>query len=239
MRLFIFAIFPILFFGNLVFAQIIPIENGKVYVCPLAKDLNQVNPKCDCRVDLILREKVEKECKIDGKTYQMFLTIEEYDGKEYYKILGFENGGAGINLPPEAKISGNTEGKVGETLTFDASLSFDPNADPLDFYWELEGKEKKEGKIVSFNFPTPGNFILKLTVSDGMEEHSTFAEISIKKENFSLSQSQKIPKETPFLTETPPPSLIENAFEETPTQTPTFFQKESSETKEKANLEVK
>ncbi len=71
-------------------------EEVIVYVCPLAKNMKEVNPWCDCRIDLKLNETVNFTCPLNGKTYEMTLTITYYEGKEYYAILGFENGGAGV-----------------------------------------------------------------------------------------------------------------------------------------------
>ena len=71
-------------------------EEAVVYVCPLAKNMEEVNPSCPCRIDLKLNETVTSTCPLNGKTYEMTLTITNYEGKEYYTILGFENGGARV-----------------------------------------------------------------------------------------------------------------------------------------------
>ncbi len=92
----------ILSFGFAIFhfslAQNLSFEEEQVYVCPFATSLEEVNPDCECRIDLKLGEEVVKECK--GKTYRMTLTVTEYEGKEYYTISGFENGGAGVMAKP-------------------------------------------------------------------------------------------------------------------------------------------
>ena len=74
------------------------INETQVYVCPLATSLEEVNPDCECRIDLSLGKETTKEC--NGKVYQMSLGIGEYEGKEYYLIYGFENGGAGVFEKP-------------------------------------------------------------------------------------------------------------------------------------------
>ncbi len=69
-------------------------DNGAiVYVCPSAASLEEVNPSCEGRIDLRLGE------TINGMT----LTITNYEGKDYYTILGFENGGAGV-LAQEVRL---------------------------------------------------------------------------------------------------------------------------------------
>ncbi len=64
-----------------------------IYICPNATSLEEVNPSCEGRIDLRLGE------TINGMT----LTITNYEGKDYYTILGFENGGAGV-LAQEVRL---------------------------------------------------------------------------------------------------------------------------------------
>ena len=73
-------------------------NDAQVYVCPFATSLEEINPDCECRIDLKLGEETIKEC--NGKTYQMSLGIGEYEGKEYYVVYGFESGGAGVFEKP-------------------------------------------------------------------------------------------------------------------------------------------
>jgi len=162
-----------LVFSSFVLAQKLPLSEGQVYVCPLAKKLKEVNPWCDCRIDLEVGKRQITNCPLNGKTYEMVLEIEEYEGKEYYLILGFESGGAGINFSPQAESGGPYEAFVGEKIIFDASHSFDENKDPLKFRWDFEGDGVWDTdwldnpKIeVSFDKEFEGN--LKLEVSDGM-----------------------------------------------------------------------
>ncbi|MDI6883498.1 MAG: hypothetical protein QMC93_03535, partial [Patescibacteria group bacterium] len=61
-------------------------ERNGVYICPQATSLEEVNPDCPGRIILKL-----------GETKNgMTLGITEYEGKKYYVIYGFENGGAGV-----------------------------------------------------------------------------------------------------------------------------------------------
>ena len=66
---------------------------GTVYVCPNATSLDEVYYGCPEMIILRLGE------TINGMT----LTITNYNGKEYYTILGFVNGGAGV-LEQEARL---------------------------------------------------------------------------------------------------------------------------------------
>ncbi|RLC60252.1 MAG: hypothetical protein DRI01_10410, partial [Chloroflexi bacterium] len=57
-----------------------PSNQFSVYVCPQAKSLEEINPRCPGRVILGL-----------GKTIEgMTLTITNYEGKDYYLVLGLE-----------------------------------------------------------------------------------------------------------------------------------------------------
>ena len=112
--------------------NLISLENpfpgeGTVYICPEAASLTEINPRCPGRIILKLGE------TIDGLT----LTTTDYEGQEYYMVLGFENGGGAVNLPPTANAQGPYEGYAGLSITFDASSSTDPNNDPLQYRWDF------------------------------------------------------------------------------------------------------
>jgi energy-coupling factor transporter ATP-binding protein EcfA2 len=193
-----------LIFASAVFAQIHYNEEGQVYVCPLATKIEEINPRCDCRIDLILGEIVTSTCPVNGESYEMRLEITEYEGKEYYAILGFENGGAGINFPPIAKILAPSEGYVGQEIFFDGSQSFDQNGDPLEYSWDFGNSEIIRGQKISYIFKNPGDYLINLTVFDGMATSSTTTKVKISA--ISVSGSKVLEKETPILS-TPTQSL--------------------------------
>jgi hypothetical protein len=215
-------IFILLIFPIFTFAQNLPAKEGKVYVCPLAKSIEEINPRCDCRIDLILGETIKSDCPLNGETYEMTLTITEYEGKEYFTILGFKNGGAGVNFEPEAKISAPSEGYVGQEILFDGSQSSDQNKDPLDFYWDFGDEKIKTGQKISYIYQNPGEYTIILTVSDGMSFSSTTKTIKILPSKFALSnqsfekEENKILKEIKKITKI---LKIENQKEETETST--------------------
>jgi hypothetical protein len=185
-----------LIFASSIFAQIPYNEEVKVYVCPLATKMEEINPRCDCRIDLILGEIVKSTCPINRKNYEMILEITEYEGKEYFAILGFENGGAGINFPPTAKILAPSGGYVGQEIFFDGSQSFDQNGDPLEFFWDFGNNEIIKGQKVSYIFKNPGEYLITLRVFDGMATSSTTTKMKIS--TFSISGSKILQKETPL-----------------------------------------
>jgi len=165
-----------LIFAGFVLAQI-PYEEGKVYVCPLAKSMEEINPRCECRIDLILGETVTSTC--GTTTYEMTLTITEYEGKEYFAILGFENGGAGVNFEPKAKILVPSQAYVGQEILFDGSQSSDPNDDPLDFYWNFGDENSANGEKAKHIYQNPGEYLVTLTVDDGMVSSTATTTIKI------------------------------------------------------------
>jgi hypothetical protein len=167
-----------LIFSSFVFAQI-PYEEGKVYVCPLATDKNEVNPRCDCRIDLVLGETVTSTCPVNGESYELTLTITEYGGDEFYAILGFVNGGAGVNFEPRAKISAPSEGYVEQEILFDGSQSFDPNEDPLVFAWDFGDGITSTSEKTSHIYQNPGEYLITLTVDDGMASYTATTTIKI------------------------------------------------------------
>jgi energy-coupling factor transporter ATP-binding protein EcfA2 len=186
-----------LIFASSVFAQIHYNEEGQVYVCPLATKIEEINPRCDCRIDLILGEIVTSTCPVNGENYEMRLEITEYEGKEYFAILGFENGGGGINFPPIAKISAPSEGYVGQEIFFDGSQSFDQNGDPLEYSWDFGNSEIIRGQKISYIFKNPGDYLINLTVFDGMATSSTTTKVKISA--ISVSGSKVLEKETAVL----------------------------------------
>jgi PKD repeat protein len=75
------------------------------------------------------------------------------------------------NSPPTAVITGPTSAGVGDTLTFDASASFDPDQDPLTYSWTIEG-QNYSGVQISHTFNNAGNVIVSLVVNDGQASSS-------------------------------------------------------------------
>jgi len=170
-------IFFLLIFPIFTLAQNLPAKEGKVYVCPLAKSMEEINPRCKCRVDLVLGETVTSTCQTT--TYEMTLTITEHEGKEYFAILGFENGGAGVNFEPKAKILAPSEGYLGQEILFDGSQSFDPNDDPLVFVWDFGDGVTSTDKKPTHIYQTPGEYLVTLTVDDGMTSSTATTTIKI------------------------------------------------------------
>jgi hypothetical protein len=71
--------------------------------------------------------------------------------------------------PPRASFSVPLKINAGETVNFDASDSFDEDGDLLSFSWDFGGSSGFVSAVSSHVFVQPGNYEIKLAVSDGQE----------------------------------------------------------------------
>ncbi|MCD6383850.1 MAG: PKD domain-containing protein, partial [Thermoplasmata archaeon] len=81
-----------------------------------------------------------------------------------------------ISIPYEPQVpvavAGNDKRAfVGEAVSFNASSSYDPNDDPLTYYWDFNASDglgwDAEGVAVTHIFNESGTYIVTLNVSDG------------------------------------------------------------------------
>ena len=157
-KILIFFIFSLILV-NFTFVQKSHAQEGQVYICPNATtSLEEINPRCLGRIDLKLGETIEG----------MTLTLVTYEGQEYYLVSGFINGGGAVNLLPVADAGGPYEDYVEKEILFDGSKSSDPNGDPLDFYWDFGDGNSATGQKVSHIYERSGDYVITLTVFDGM-----------------------------------------------------------------------
>lgn len=71
------------------------------------------------------------------------------------------------NQPPVAEFTFSpSEPVVGEEITFDASASFDPDGEIVQYLWDFGDGDGGEGVTVSHIYETPGSFPVALTVFD-------------------------------------------------------------------------
>jgi len=73
------------------------------------------------------------------------------------------------NQPPVADFIWNPSNpKIGKTITFDASLSYDPDGSIVKYEWDFEndGINDASGKIVHYSYIESGHHVVKLTVKD-------------------------------------------------------------------------
>lgn len=90
----------------------------------------------------------------------------------------------GPNLPPVAAFVTNTvSGTAPLVVTFDASISSDPNGDPLTYSWDFGDGNTGSGVTFTHTYTTPGQFIVVLTVSDGQVSSQTSIGILVDSPN--------------------------------------------------------
>lgn len=71
-----------------------------------------------------------------------------------------------LNQLPSVKISGPAEGQVGTELTFDGSLSNDPDGQIVDWQWDFGDGTTGAGQLVKHTYNQPGDFTVSLQVKD-------------------------------------------------------------------------
>lgn len=70
---------------------------------------------------------------------------------------------------------------IGEYITFNGSLSFDPQGDPLNFLWFFDDDSRPERtEEVSHRYLLPGVYRVTLTVSDTATGHTTVVTITVR-----------------------------------------------------------
>jgi len=68
--------------------------------------------------------------------------------------------------PPVANFTFYPEPKVNETITFNASLSYDPDGHIVSYEWDFGDGTKASGSVVNHTFTAPGTYRVTLTVTD-------------------------------------------------------------------------
>ena len=72
-----------------------------------------------------------------------------------------------LNNPPVASFTvWPKDPFTDESVTFDASSSFDPDGDPLTYTWDFGDGAVAQGKIVQHTYKKAGEYLVILTVSD-------------------------------------------------------------------------
>ncbi|EMR74685.1 PDK repeat-containing protein [Thermoplasmatales archaeon SCGC AB-540-F20] len=104
-----------------------------------------------------------------------------------------DNGGGGVPPTNQAPIADASAGEpyqgfVSEEITFDGSLSFDPDeGDVLSWFWEFGDGENEIGEISKHRYSSPGTYNVILTVSDDSDAEDSYNTTAI------ISQPNKIP----------------------------------------------
>jgi len=87
----------------------------------------------------------------------------------------------GGNSSPSAKMTITPSGtvKAGDSLTFSAAGSSDPDGDSLTFEWTFGDGNTGTGLTTSYSYSQPGDYVVKLAVGDGTHEATASSPITV------------------------------------------------------------
>ncbi len=99
-----------------------------------------------------------------------------------------------VNQSPVIEIGVNgSHGKsmninvdVNETITFNASETYDPEGDILNYFWDFDDGSNSTEVVVEHIFELKGTYIVTLTVSDGISESTEEIRINAKEKDVSF-----------------------------------------------------
>ncbi|WP_025742139.1 PKD domain-containing protein [Aquimarina pacifica] len=98
--------------------------------------------------------------------YQVMLTLT--DGVDSSSSIIEINVLEEVNQDPVAALSTSvTSGAVPVLVTFDASLSIDPDGDTLTYFWDFGNGDTATGVTTTYEFTEVGTQLVTLTVNDG------------------------------------------------------------------------
>lgn len=87
-------------------------------------------------------------------------------GAYLIRAVGTKSGG-GANQPPVARRQiSKALAVVNETITFDASQSYDPDGQIVQYLWDFGDNTSSNQKVATYAYARAGNFSPKLTVTD-------------------------------------------------------------------------
>ncbi|MBU1598489.1 MAG: PKD domain-containing protein, partial [Nanoarchaeota archaeon] len=100
-----------------------------------------------------------------GQTY--YFSVKAKNGAGLFSEAGVSDGILITNTRPIANTDGPYGTFIGKPVTFDGTMSFDPDGDVLSYLWDFGDGTIGTGVAPSHIYPSIGIFSVKLTVSDG------------------------------------------------------------------------
>lgn len=109
-----------------------------------------------------------------------------------------------VNSPPVANAGKDVNVSIGEDITFDASLSFDPDGSIASYQWKNRGKLLSNEKIFTINGLAAGSHAIELIVTDNSGQSSSdellvriasnniLPTVKIKNTDFTMKENEKV-----------------------------------------------
>ncbi len=98
---------------------------------------------------------------------QYLVTLRVTNDRERYCNRSSDQIIINVNAAPVAEAGPTVIASVGETIPFDASLSYDTDGKLLSYVWDLgDGTPPKTGLSIEHTYPEPGRYPVSLTVTD-------------------------------------------------------------------------
>ena len=133
----------------------------------------------------------------DGESSRREVATHEYDrpGEYIVTLTVTDNSGASqsavgsviveVNQPPiAAGTISSGQANVGETVTFDASGSEDPDGEIVEYLWEFGDGESSRREVATHVYERQGEYNVTLTVTDNLgATHSVFGAVQVKDVN--------------------------------------------------------
>ncbi len=87
-----------------------------------------------------------------------------------------------LNQTPVAIAGEDINAYINEEIIFDASSSYDPDGDELNFFWDIAGLNSPTSSITSYQFLEVGIYLINLTVDDGQTSSTDSLIVNIEEE---------------------------------------------------------
>lgn len=100
-----------------------------------------------------------------GATAVLFL-ISRLSNKPTEEEKDDSEDGTTLNKPPVAKAEGPSSSQTNKKITFDASDSYDPEEEQLEYIWDFGDGNAANGKQVEHIYKQKGTYAVTLTVKD-------------------------------------------------------------------------